>query len=236
MRGTWTGGFGIAAVVASVTLAPSVARAEPVSATGKGIAGGALLGAEVVMITEAIIGVESWWPYLVFGAVGAGGGAVGGYFVETAGVSEPSLYMFAGGLALVVPALVVTLNATAYNPESDTEEDTYVETGSEGAPETGEPAGPAEPATPSAPGEQPAATPAPAPGPAPAAPPPGPTSSRRRFVPLAALGLDLWGREPRLVAGVPNVQVRPTYGLEEAARYGLHQGTDVHVPVLTGRF
>ena len=74
-KANWIGKLGVAAVAAGLALAPSQARAEGVvTATGKGIAGGALLGAEVVMITTAIIGAEDIWPYLVFGAVGAGGG------------------------------------------------------------------------------------------------------------------------------------------------------------------
>ncbi|MBI4704362.1 MAG: hypothetical protein HY744_24930, partial [Deltaproteobacteria bacterium] len=99
------------------------AGAKTVSPTGKGIAGGALLGAEVVMLTEGIIGIESVWPYPVFGVLGAAGGGVGGYFVEQAdpaGMSaEASLYMLAGGMALVIPTIVVMLNATAYSFEEE---------------------------------------------------------------------------------------------------------------------
>lgn len=110
------------ALATSSLLATPEAAAQDVSPTGKGIAGGAMLGAEVVVITTGLIGVKSWWPYVVFGAVGAGGGAVGGYFVEQAGPAEPSLYMLAGGLALVIPTVVVALNATAYDPTEDEED------------------------------------------------------------------------------------------------------------------
>lgn len=109
------------AVAASTFLAAPEASAQDVSPTGKGIAGGAMLGAEVVVITTGLIGVKSWWPYVVFGAVGAGGGAVGGYFVEQAGPAEPSLFMLAGGMALIIPTVVVALNATAYDPTEDEE-------------------------------------------------------------------------------------------------------------------
>lgn len=116
-----------AALVALALTAPaSEAHADgPVTPTGKGIAGGAMLGAEVVLITTAIIGVKAWWPYVLFGAVGAGGGAVGGYFVEQVddgNTPEPSLYMLAGGLALVIPTVVAVLNATAYEPEEEGED------------------------------------------------------------------------------------------------------------------
>ena len=130
------GTLSAAAVAGALTLGPAQAAAQEesnaVSATGKGIAGGAMLGAEVVMITTAIIGATDWWPYVVFGALGAGGGAVGGYFVEDAigdGAAEPALYMLAGGMALVVPTLVAVLNATAYDPTDDEEESSTDEEG-----------------------------------------------------------------------------------------------------------
>lgn len=121
-----------AAIVAGAVLTvPSEAAAQDVSPTGKGITGGVLLGSEVALITVGAIGVKSWWPYVVFGAVGAGGGAVGGYFVEQVDEAEPSLYMLAGGMALIVPTVVVVLNATAYDPEDDAEEDDELPPGEE---------------------------------------------------------------------------------------------------------
>jgi hypothetical protein len=111
----------LGAAAAAFALAPGEAFAQQVEPTGKGIAGGTLLGAEVALITTAAIGAKSWWPYVLFGAVGAGGGAVGGYFVEQVEPAEPSLYMLAGGMALVVPTIVAVLNATAYDPTEDEE-------------------------------------------------------------------------------------------------------------------
>jgi hypothetical protein len=104
---------------AAAVSVPQLASAEEVSPTGKGITGGVLLGAEVALITTAAVGAKSWWPYVLFGAVGAGGGAVGGYFVEQVDAAEPSLYMLAGGMALVIPTVVAVLNATAYDPTED---------------------------------------------------------------------------------------------------------------------
>jgi hypothetical protein len=124
-RRAWRTGPALAGTLAlGVALAaPLSARAEgPVTPTAKGMVGGGLLGAEVVMISIGIAGVDRVWPYLVFGAVGAGGGVVGGYFVEQTEIPEPSLYMLAGGMALVVPTLVVVLNATSYKPGEDEEE------------------------------------------------------------------------------------------------------------------
>src|SRR5262245_58322271 len=92
-----------AAAVAAASFAavlgggPQEAKAAPpespaVTAIGKGMVGGGLLGAEIVCITIGAFGVNKAWPYLVFGTVGAAGGVVGGYFVEKASVAEPSLY------------------------------------------------------------------------------------------------------------------------------------------------
>jgi len=123
--------FAAALMAGAVIATPSEAAAQDVSPTGKGITGGVLLGSEVALITVGAIGVRAWWPYVVFGAVGAGGGAVGGYFVEQVDQAEPSLYMLAGGMALVIPTVVVVLNATAYDPEGDIEDEDDVPPGEE---------------------------------------------------------------------------------------------------------
>lgn len=118
--------LGLAALVGLTTLTTSIpeARADEVSPTGKGISGGALLGAEVVTIPMGIAGVHSGWAYLVGGVLGAGGGAVGGYFVEQSSLNgQGPVYMLAGGLALVIPALVLSLNATRYRPSEGATED-----------------------------------------------------------------------------------------------------------------
>ncbi len=102
-----------AAVIAAVTtFLPTHAAAEPVSPTGKGIVGGALLGAEVVIIGEAIAGVEQPWLYAVGGVLGAGGGATAGYFLESSAHPRVSVSMLMGGMALIIPTIVVYLDAT----------------------------------------------------------------------------------------------------------------------------
>jgi hypothetical protein len=143
------------------------ARADNVSPTGKGIAGGALLGGEVVTITESIVGVHAGWAYLVGGLAGAAAGGVGGYFVEqSTSNGQAPMYMLAGGLALVIPAIVLSLDATRYRPE-------------EGATEDKTPAGPpAEPGVPGASISSPTAAPPPATAPAPTpAPSPAPSTT-----------------------------------------------------------
>ena len=112
--------FGAATLMAH---APE-ARADEVSPTGKGIVGGALLGGEVVMITESLFRVENGWAYVIGGGLGAVGGGIGGYFVEQGSIDgRAPIYMLAGGLALIIPTLVLTLNATRYHPTEGASED-----------------------------------------------------------------------------------------------------------------
>ncbi len=115
----------------TTTLTPSVARAQSetnVSPNGRGIVGGALLGAEVGTIVESIAGVHSPWVYVITDLVLGAGGAVGGWAVEQQvenhgwDVRVP-VFMLAGGLGLIIPAVVLTLNGTRYQPSENASED-----------------------------------------------------------------------------------------------------------------
>ena len=206
--------LGVAAVsAAAFTLAmaahgPTAQAAGPVASTGKGIAGGALLGGEVVTITMAAIGVSRGWPYFVFGGVGMIGGGIGGYFVEQATgttAAEAPVFMLAGGMALVIPALVLSLNATAYKPpESDRSE---------------------------VPGNMPSKDP-----PKPKKDGTTITSSNDRAkparVPLSVL--DVY--RGRFAVGVPAIEVRPLFTQLEITRFGVAQGTELRVPVFKAAF
>lgn len=221
----------VAASLAALALfAPSTAHAEEVSPTGKGIVGGALLGAEVVTIPMALFNVQSGAAYAIGGGVGAVGGGVGGYFVEK-GVSDGRIpvYMLAGGLALVIPTVVLVLNATAYKPVEGAREDRApsgppADPGAVGGsvvigapPAGGSPAPATPPATP------PASQPAPPTQttPAPATPPPaGPPQSL----------IDFHG--PALRVGVPMPEVRPMYSLAEQKRLGVAAGTQVEMKLV----
>ena len=216
----WARSLGLAAIATLVALAPSAARADgPATPTGKGIAGGILLGAEVVMIPIAIGGISDAWPYPVFGALGAGAGAVGGWGVEQSGSTAASVYMLAGGMALVIPTLVAVLNVTVYNTE-DEEEEPSAEGGGSDVLQVTPPSGQPEAAP---------VTPAPAkPGPAEAPK----TSRSKRHIPLAIVGVDKRGLRP----GIPAVELYQLYSETEIAQYGLQQGTEVRVPVVRGTF
>jgi hypothetical protein len=215
----WGARTALAAGALALTLCAGAepAHAEgPVSGTGKGIVGGALLGAEVVTITMGIIGVEAGWPYFVFGAVGAGAGGVAGFFVEDAtdpDTPEVPLYMLAGGMALVIPALVVALDATSYKPPETDQ--------IEGEPSSGEPVDNA----PGAPGGeasfQVTSKREPAPRP-------------RGHADMRVGAVDV--SEGMLRVGVPVLDVRPMYSREELERFGVEQGTEVRVPVVRATF
>jgi hypothetical protein len=213
--------FAVASLFGATAVATPLheARADEVSSTGKGIAGGALLGAEVPIIVEGIAGVRSGWVYLISGVVGAGGGAFGGWEVEKNSTDgKAPMYMLAGGLALVIPAMVLALNATRYQPE-------------EGATEDRTPVGPA--AEPGAPGGSsitgvpgPATAPPPPPAP-PSPPPPAPPPAP----PPPQSLLDVHGGAFRL--GVPLPDVRPSVSMTDMKRYGMKDsGATLHMPVL----
>lgn len=191
---------------------PSAAHAQDtsnadqkVSPTAKGVVGGALLGAEVVMMPMAIAGVKPIWPYLVFGGVGAVGGGIGGYFVET-NVSDGRipLYMLAGGLALVLPTVVLTLNATRYRAA-----ESYRETP---APTNVPPADPG------------------APNGSPVRPPSQGASRDHKVAPPTGSLVAL--QEGSVQLGVPIPEVRPVFTARQRAELGVKQETQVNVPVV----
>ncbi len=83
----------------------------------KGITGGALLGGEVVMLTEAALGVKPIWAYVVGGVAGAGAGGIGGYYLASStDDNKPTSFLVAGGVALVIPTLIGIAMATRFEP------------------------------------------------------------------------------------------------------------------------
>jgi hypothetical protein len=187
------------------------ARADNVASTPKGTVGGALLGAEVVTITESLFGARPGWAYAVGAIVGAGGGGAAGYVVDQGSTDgKVPMYLLAGGLALIIPAIVLTLNATRYMPE-------------EGATEDSVPTGPA--AEPGVPGGSLGGT---GPTSPPSAAPPPPVTSPAPAPPQSLL--DVGGGTVRL--GVPVPDVRPVFSMTEQRQYGLRAETELRMPVL----
>ncbi|MFZ5891141.1 MAG: hypothetical protein ACOY0T_08825 [Myxococcota bacterium] len=222
-----------------------VANAQQASPDGKGIVGGALLGAELVMDVEAAFKVKSPWAYIGGGLAGAAAGGVGGYFVEqSVDTARIPMLMLAGGLTLAIPTTVAVLSATAYEPPA-----TYVvdkqptdEPVADPARTSAPPAAPTPP-PPTAPNDtpQPGSTPAPsAPAPAPGTPSgalPGRKVARHehthrpRRIPPALIDV-----EPNQVSvSIPNVEVRQVFTRAEVAM-GAPRATEVRIPVLNVLF
>lgn len=206
----------------SIATAAKDARADSpdVSPDGKGIVGGGLLGADVVTIVEALAGVRPGWAYGVGALIGAAGGATGGYFVEKASTDgRVPVYMLVGGMALIIPAIVLSLNATRYVPEEGATED-RAPIGP--APEPGAPGGSIvspPPTGPTAPPPETAAPPAAPPPPPPTAPPP----------PQSLLDV----HEGTFRVGVPVPDVRPVFTAAEQRQYGTRSTqNELRMPVL----
>lgn len=186
------------------------ATASKVSGSGKGIVGTALLGGEVVMIGMGAFGVEATWPYLAFGGAGMVAGGLGGWAIEGAAPpAEVPVYLLAGGLALVIPTVVVVLNATTYNPpEVDTEE-----------PIQNQPA----PEAPQADGSFKLTS--------------SSVRLRRRSPPPPRPALGLLDIDPQRVAlGLPAPEIRPLFTQDELFRFGVAQGQEYRFPIVRATF
>jgi hypothetical protein len=236
--------------LATLTLAPLAAHAtgvNEVSTTGKGAVGGALLGAEVVLVTEAAFKVQPTWAYVVGGVGGGIAGGVGGYFIERDASPRTTMFMLAGGMALAIPTTVAVLSATAYEPPAS-----YVQ---DRAPADEPVAEPPHAASIPAPTTAPPVTPATAPETPPPAvappttPAPPPTGAVRRRRHDGALArrlppLDYHLSPPALIGissqaltlGIPAIELRDVYTRTELAMYGVSQATEVRVPLLNFLF
>jgi hypothetical protein len=229
----------LAAIAAGTVLvgSPKVAHAEEVSPDGKGIVGGALLGAEVVVFIEAIAGVRSGTAYLLGAGGGAVAGGVGGYFIEQA-VDDGRVpaYMLAGGLALIIPALVVTLDQTRYLPSEGAREDRPVTNLPPSDP--GKPGGAAViGAEPKAPAPATPATPPSGTTPAPTTPPAGGgTGGTPSHVRGPVSLINLQGTSGFRV-GVPVPEVRPVFSASQKRAFGVESGgSEVRFPVMNLTF
>ena len=246
------GALALATIAAGSVLvgSPRIAKAEEVSPDGKGIAGGALLGGELVVFIEALAGVRSGTAYLLGGLGGAVAGGVGGYAIEAnVDSGRAPVYMLAGGLALVIPAIVVSLDATRYMPNEGAREDKPVQTlppsdpgkpggssvvGAEAAGAASTPATPTPGATPNAGGT----TPTPAPAPSTPAPAPAPSGGGGGGGGTKAPAMSLINlHEGAFRVGVPVPEVRQSLTAQERKQLGVQNaGSEVRFPVVRVTF
>lgn len=110
----------VALVILGWVAPASVTHAQDnqVEADFKGTVGLGLVGAELGAVIPALVGVEATWAYIVFPVIGAAGGGLGGYFaLDNAGQVELSVVALTAGMALILPALIATLQLTAYDDD-----------------------------------------------------------------------------------------------------------------------
>lgn len=91
-------------------------EADPFVTRGPGIAGGALLAAELTVTTEALLGVRSGWILLLSGVAAAGLGGYAGYLVEENSTERAGQYLLAGGMAGILPSMVWVGDALRVRP------------------------------------------------------------------------------------------------------------------------
>ncbi len=211
---------------ATMAYAPA-AHAEEVSPNAKGIIGGALLGGELVCVTEALIGIRSPTAYIVGGGLGAVAGGLAGFGLEKgAAKGSASVVLLAGGIALVIPALVITLNATSFQGDPNAREDR--------APTNSPPANPGSVGGTPVVGVQPAPAPAaPAGGggapatPAPAAAAPAPVAPPTSLISLSPSTLRV---------GMPVPQAHDAFSAQERRQLGMAQVTELRLSVVNVTF
>ena len=94
---------------------------DKVDSTPKGTIGLGLVGAELGLIIPSLAGLDKAWSLTVFPLVGAASGAVAGYFlIDEPGHEKFAVAALAVGIAGILPAILLTVKATRYDPKDDT--------------------------------------------------------------------------------------------------------------------
>ncbi|MBW2463566.1 MAG: hypothetical protein JRH11_18085 [Deltaproteobacteria bacterium] len=208
-------GFAALMIIGSSSFtATAAAQTTPtqVESVPKGAIGLGLVGAELGLVLPAAFGLAETWSMIVFPIVGGAAGAIGGYFAfDEPNSAEGGVAMLALGMALVVPAVVLTLVFTSYDgdddvaPEEDNDGNFDEEFGGGGDAEASARRDSAQEVQ----------------------------DARERIA--AGAGLVHVGSRS-LSLGVPGVSVRPSVTAEEMQRYGGEQNAEVHLPVVSGSF
>ena len=208
----------LAFCVALGAFAPAGAAAqdpvgEQVTSSPKGLIGLGLIGAELGLVIPAAAGLDDTWALVTFPIVGAAGGAIAGHFlIDNNDKPKIGVAMLVTGLALVVPALVLTLSLTDYDPDDEddggSDGDVAEEVSDEEEGTVSEP--PAEVETETA-------------------------ALHRQRVARAGGGLLRVGEAGWLV-GVPNVELVPTFSQEELSLFGGNQRNELRLALFSGAF
>ncbi|HJL15062.1 MAG TPA: hypothetical protein RMH99_05365 [Sandaracinaceae bacterium LLY-WYZ-13_1] len=209
---------------ASAQCDPASETCTTVGADGKGILGGGILGAEIGFIVPALIvsagarELDEAWAWILFPAIGAAGGAVGGYFaledpqttdmsgaVTQQGFPEVAVAVLAVSMALIVPTFVGVLALTSYSPGATEDDSGQGASGDEDAAEEG---GEAEESA---------------------------MQSAVRRTLAGGPGLLRFDGDAVLL-GMPMVHSSPTFTAEERAHMRLTGSQDVRIPLVSGTF
>lgn len=176
----------------------------------KGTIGGAMIGAEVVMLTESAFRLRPTWMYL---AGGAGGGLLGGYVGNrmSGGSNRPPSILLAGGIALIIPTIMGVLTATQYEPIGTIRQDLPDDSSGGGSDDDDDDDddGDAEPAEPST------------------ADPDSNDGGDEQ---------DPGARSPAPRLELPTIGLAQAFSREELAALGVRQATELHVSLLRGVF
>jgi hypothetical protein len=111
------------AVSTQILIAPTASAAEGparISAGHKGMVGLGLVGAELGLTIPALCGLDDVWALVVFPVIGAAGGAIGGHYaLDRPNHRVAAVAMLSVGLALVVPAILITRVALSFDPHEE---------------------------------------------------------------------------------------------------------------------
>jgi len=249
----------IAALCAPTVCVAQRQAKDPVETKGVGISGGIIAGAELSLLIESFADVKPVWPWIVLPIITAAGGGVGGYYLDKS-APEGAIAVLVTSMALLIPTTIAVSIAREYEPgegvklidESGGEKYSFEKPPAEpveGAqPETVTevesrpdeiPPGEAQPPGDGVEGPQaPPAEPAPAPVPAPGSS--GGTSAHlaphaaqpawaRHLSSGSLLHVD---RDLGAGVGVPSIDVRPVYLIDEAALAAPRSGVEFRVSLL----
>lgn len=209
-----------AALAVGALASPSRAAAQDpmdpgpvqVDASPKGLIGLGLIGAELGLTIPALAGLDETWSLIVFPVVGAAGGAIAGHYaIDNRGNEKAAVATLMIGLALVVPSIVITVAATAYDPEDDFEEEEDAAADEAGDEEAAEAEPEAEPE------------------------PEAELDRRRRLATAGGTGM-VRIHDGGVSLALPALSVGQVYTPQELARYGGEQATEVQLSLFSGAF
>lgn len=121
--------LGVALFGASLFVPSNEANAqvasEQVEAGVKGTVGLGLIGAELGLVLPTAFGLSETWSLITFPVIGAAGGALAGYYlIDSNDQDVAAVSVLAGGVMLLIPALVMAVSFSSYDPDDEVDVDT----------------------------------------------------------------------------------------------------------------